>query len=105
LKTLGNVYLEGKKTVMTRFKNLGEMCLLGGKKTVLFADLFNFFTEKIESLRDLKIAVQFLNLRTKNAGAVRILRSKIRIPTGFQNYCVILKLDSPQTPNGSGGKT
>jgi hypothetical protein len=64
--------------------------------------LFNFFTEKIESLRDLKIAQQFLNLSTKKRWAVRILRSKIRIPTGFQNYTVILKLDSPRTPNDQG---
>jgi copper chaperone CopZ len=40
--------------------------------------------------------------RTKNLGWFAFCEAKLRIPTGFQNYFVILKLDSPRTPNGQG---
>ncbi len=42
--------------------------------------------------------------RTKNLGWFAFCEAKLRIPTGFQNYFVILKLDSPRTPNGQGLK-
>jgi hypothetical protein len=46
--------------------------------------------------------VLFYEKRTKNDGWFAFCEAKLRIPTGFQNYFVILKLDSPHTPNGQG---